>query len=63
MKAVIYVRVSTAEQVENFSLETQRRACEEYCEREGIEVDSVFVEKGESAKTTNRPQLQNLLEQ
>ena len=37
--AVIYVRVSTKEQTENLSLPTQLRACEEYCRREGLDVD------------------------
>ncbi|MBY0495700.1 MAG: recombinase family protein [Cyanobacteria bacterium] len=59
--AVIYVRVSTKEQTENLSLPTQLRACEEYCRREGYEVLERFKEEGESAKTTDRSQLQNLL--
>jgi site-specific DNA recombinase len=59
--AVIYVRVSTKEQTENLSLPTQLRACEEYCRREGLEVLDRFKEEGESAKTTDRTELQNLL--
>lgn len=59
--AVIYVRVSTKEQTENLSLPTQLRACEEYCRRQGYEVIERFQEEGESAKTTERSQLQNLL--
>src|SRR5688572_1179899 len=59
--AVIYVRVSTKEQVENLSLPTQLRACEEYCRRQGYEVLDRFHEEGESAKSTDRSQLQNLL--
>jgi len=59
--AVIYVRVSTKEQTENLSLPTQLRACEEYCRREGYEVLERFKEEGESAKTTNRTELQKLL--
>jgi site-specific DNA recombinase len=59
--AVIYVRVSTKEQTENLSLPTQLRACEEYCRREGYEVVERFKEEGESAKTTDRTELQNLL--
>lgn len=59
--AVIYVRVSTKEQTENLSLPTQLRACEEYCRRQGYEVIERFHEEGESAKTTDRSQLQNLL--
>ena len=59
--AVIYVRVSTKEQTENLSLPTQLRACEEYCRRQGYEVLERFHEEGESAKTTDRSQLQSLL--
>ncbi len=59
--AVIYVRVSTKEQTENLSLPTQLRACEEYCRRQGCEVVERFLEEGESAKTTDRSQLQKLL--
>lgn len=54
-RSVIYIRVSTAEQVDNYSLETQLKACREYCDREGLEVDSIFREEGESAKTSARP--------
>src|SRR2546426_9073414 len=59
--AVIYVRVSTKEQTENLSLPTQVRACEEYCRRQGYEILERFQEEGESAKTTDRSQLQALL--
>ncbi len=59
--AVIYVRVSTKEQTENLSLPTQLRACEEYCRRQGYEILERFHEEGESAKTTDRSQLQALL--
>jgi Resolvase, N terminal domain len=59
--AVIYVRVSTKEQTENLSLPTQLRACEEYCRRQGYEILERFHEEGESARTTDCSQLQNLL--
>jgi DNA invertase Pin-like site-specific DNA recombinase len=58
---MIYVRVSTKEQTENLSLPTQLRACEEYCRRQGFEILQRFHEQGESAKTTDRSELQNLL--
>src|SRR5262245_59579334 len=61
MRAVVYCRVSTKEQTQNLSLPTQRRACEEYCQRQGLEVVRVFVEEGESAKTTERPEFQKLM--
>ena len=59
--AVIYVRVSTKEQTEHLSLPTQLRDCEEYCRLQGYEVLERFHEEGESAKSTDRSQLQNLL--
>ena len=62
MRAVIYCRVSTKEQVDNLSLGTQERVCSEYCQRSGMSVERVFTEEGESAKTTDRPELKQLLE-
>lgn len=61
MRAAIYIRVSTTEQTQNLSLPTQRKACEDYCKREGLEVARVFVEKGESAKSADRAELQRML--
>lgn len=61
MRAVIYCRVSTLEQVQNLSLPTQEQACRDYCSREGYDVARVFVDRGESAKTTDRPEFQALL--
>ena len=59
--AVVYTRVSTKEQTENLSLPTQLKFCRQYCERQGFHVVKEFVEQGESAKTTERPELQQLL--
>lgn len=59
--AVIYTRVSTKEQVENLSLPTQQEACRAFCDREGLRVEEVFVDRGESAKTTDRAEFQRLL--
>jgi DNA invertase Pin-like site-specific DNA recombinase len=59
--AVIYSRVSTKNQVDNYSLESQEKACREYCARNGWVVDKVFIEEGESAKTVNRTQFQRML--
>ena len=59
--AVIYCRVSTKQQVENLSLPTQQQACKEYCQRQGLTILRAFIDRGESAKTTERPELQQLL--
>ena len=61
LRAVIYCSVSTKDQVQNLSLETQQRTCREFCSRQDWAVDRVFVEQGESAKTANRTELKNLL--
>lgn len=62
MRAVIYCRVSSLEQTKNLSLETQEQACRQYCARNEYDVDEVFVDAGESAKTTDRPEFRRLLE-
>ncbi len=61
IRAILYCRVSTKEQTKNLSLTTQLEACREYCSREGFDVAAAFIEEGESAKTSARPQLQRLL--
>jgi site-specific DNA recombinase len=61
MKAVLYCRVSTKEQVDNTSLESQERICREWCAKNGIEVVKVFVEEGESAKSADRTEFQAML--
>jgi site-specific DNA recombinase len=55
-KAIIYCRVSSAEQVDGTSLDTQQQACRDYCKRRNITIERVFIERGESAKTTDRTQ-------
>jgi len=61
-RAVIYSRVSTREQTQNLSPATQERICRAYCDREHVVVAKVFVEQGESAKTTDRTKLLELLD-
>ena len=62
MKAVIYTRVSSNEQVKGTSLEDQEKKCREYCEVKGIEMLKVFREEGESAKTSDRTEFLRALE-
>ena len=62
MTAIIYVRVSSRDQVEGTSLETQEIACREYAKRHDLTVARVFVEEGESAKFADRTQLIALLD-
>ena len=58
---VIYVRVSSNEQVLGFSLDNQEKFCKEYSQKDGHTVLEIFREEGESAKTANRTQLQLMM--
>jgi DNA invertase Pin-like site-specific DNA recombinase len=62
MNAVIYCRVSSKEQVDGTSLESQEIACKEYAARNHLNVVRIFVERGESAKFADRTQLLELLD-
>ena len=61
MNAVIYCRVSSKEQVDGTSLESQEISCKEYALRHQLEIVRVFVERGESAKFADRTQLLEML--
>lgn len=51
---IIYCRVSSLEQVDGTSLESQERLCREYAKKEGVNIFQTFIERGESAKTADR---------
>ncbi len=57
----IYVRVSHSSQIDNFSIPTQIQECREYIRKEKLKEVGIFIEEGESAKTSDRTQLSNLL--
>jgi site-specific DNA recombinase len=65
--AVLYLRVSTKEQAhkggeaEGYSIPAQRAACIKKAEALGAKVTAEYVDAGESAKTSARPQLQAML--
>jgi len=61
MKLAIYMRVSSAEQVEGYSLEAQEDACRTWAGTNGYEVTMTFVEPGKSARTDQRPEFQKMI--
>ena len=62
-KAVIYTRVSTKEQAENNqSLFTQKKYCEDYAKKNGIDVLAYFGGSYESAKSDERKEFKKMLE-
>ena len=62
MNGIIYCRVSSKEQTEGTSLESQEVACREYARNKNIRVLKIFVEQGESAKFADRTQLLELID-
>lgn len=61
--AIIYIRVSSKEQLEGTSLESQEKECRKYAKKHGLKIaeNALFIEKGESAKYADRPVLQDML--
>src|ERR1035437_531411 len=59
--ALLYLRVSTKEQLQNLSMEVQEGRCREWCNRQEYEVAGVFHDDGVSARTVQRPAFQEML--
>jgi len=61
-KAVLYIRVSTDEQAEDaLNLVNQEKRCRNYCHQKGLSVVTIFIDAGESARTSDRPEFQRML--
>src|SRR3989344_7147479 len=61
-RGIIYVRVSSDEQIKGTSLDDQEARCIKYCHENGIEIMATYREEGESAKSANRPKLIEAIE-
>ena len=62
-KVAIYCRVSTIEQEEGFSIDSQYHNIKEYCKNQGHEIYNLYEDRGISGKNiTNRPGIKQLLE-
>ena len=61
MRAAIYIRVSSDEQVDNWSLDAQSQQCLALAQARGWSVARIYDEPGLSAKTDQRPAFQQLL--
>src|SRR5918994_5830608 len=62
--AAVYVRVSSKEQVEGYSLDAQRRGCRDFCTGRGFTIVAEYADEGVSAHTDNlakRPDFSRLL--
>ena len=64
LRAAVYARVSSEEQVEGYSLDAQSRACRKFASEHGWLVSSEYVEEGRSARTDDinkRPQFKEMM--
>jgi len=60
-RAAIYCRVSDRKQVDRYSLGTQEKMLRDYADQHGLDIAGVFIERGKSAKSLDRPELQRCL--
>lgn len=60
-KCILYVRVSTEEQIKGYSLDAQEEQNTEFANQQGYEVVKIFREEGLSAKNLKRPVLQQMM--
>ncbi len=65
MRAAIYYRVSSEEQIDGFSLDAQKRILIEFCQAKGWTVAGEYADEGKSARGDNidkRPAFKSLME-
>lgn len=61
MKVVGYARTSSNAQIENTSIEEQKKKIEAYCFAHDYELVEVFVDEAKSATTNNRESYQEMM--
>ena len=61
VRVVIYIRVSTQEQVDGYSIEAQKEALLALCKARGWHVVEVIVDPGYSGSNLDRPGIQSLI--
>lgn len=62
MRIGIYVRVSTEEQVDNYSIEEQIERMKKYCEAKGWMIYKIYNDGGYSGSNLNRPSMKKLID-
>lgn len=61
IKGACYVRVSTDNQMENYSIEEQTDRLQAYCKAKDIHIVKIYTDGGYSGGNINRPALQQML--
>lgn len=62
IKGACYVRVSTDNQLENYSIEEQTDRLKAYCKAKDIQIVKIYTDGGYSGGNINRPALQQMLQ-
>jgi DNA invertase Pin-like site-specific DNA recombinase len=61
LRAAIYVRVSSDEQVQGFSIDAQLKACHELAKAKGWDVAVIYTDAGYSARSDKRPDFKRMI--
>ena len=60
MKVALYARVSTEQQIENYSIPLQKECIKAFCTSKGWDEITEYVDAGYSGSNLNRPALEQL---
>ena len=63
-RAVLYLRVSSEEQVQGYSLDAQERAGRAWCDQHGARLVGIYTDEGRSARSDDiakRPDFRRML--
>jgi site-specific DNA recombinase len=61
-KVVSYLRISSASQIDNTSIEVQKEKIELYCKLHNIDIVETYIDEGLSAKNIDRPAYAKMME-
>ncbi|MAS33591.1 MAG: hypothetical protein CL610_06275 [Anaerolineaceae bacterium] len=60
MRYAAYVRISSEEQVGNFSIDAQKRAIDQWVKAQGGSLVKIYADEAQSGRTIDRPEFQNM---
>ncbi len=60
MRFAAYIRISSEEQIGNYSIDAQRRAIEAWVIANGGILSHVYIDEGQSGRTANRPEFKRM---
>src|SRR5688572_13011281 len=58
MRYAAYIRISSEEQVGNFSVDAQKRAIQEWVKGKEGQLVKIYIDEAQSGRTTDRPEFQ-----